>query len=94
MKCFALGLGNLGQTKCQKYLTKLLLNLTNIQYSHLNVRPSLECIETSMCCDYAQIAPLAPSNATNELCLCNRDSALVLSTACFLDSDCDCLTRG
>ena len=47
-----------------------------------------------MCCDSAQIAPLAPSNATNELSLCNKDSALALSTARFLDSYCYCLTRG
>ena len=76
-----------------KYLTKL-LHLTNLQYAHLNVRTPLECIETFMYCDSAQIAALAPSNATNELSPCNRDSALMLSTACFLDSDCDCLTRG
>ena len=46
-----------------------------------------------MCCDFAQIAALDPSNATNELSLCNKDSALALSSARFLDSDCDCLTR-
>ena len=87
-------LGNLGQHSTKNPLTKLLLNLTNIQNIHFDVRPSLECMETSVCCDSAQIAPLAPSNATNELSPCNRDSALMLSTACFLDSDCDRLTRG
>ena len=46
-----------------------------------------------MCCDSAQIAALAPSNATNELSLCNKDFALALSTVRFLDSECDCLTR-
>ena len=46
-----------------------------------------------MCCDSTQIATLAPSNATNELSLCNKDFALTLLTAQFLDSECDCLTR-
>ena len=87
-------LGGLGQQSTQNPLTKLLLNLTIFQNVHFDARPSLECLETSVCCDSAQIAPLAHSNATNELSLCNRDSALALSTARFLDSDCDCLTRG
>ena len=87
-------LGGLSQQSTQNPLTKLLLNLTIFQNVHFEARPSLKFLETSVCCDSAQIAPLAPSNATNELSPCNRDSALMLSTACFLDSDCDCLTRG
>ena len=93
-KYFTLILGDLGQQSTQNPLTKLLLNLTIFQNVHFDARPSLELMETSVCCDSAQIASLAPSNATNELSLCNRDSSLELSVAHFLDSNCDCLTRG
>ena len=85
MKYFTLILGDLGQQSTQNPLTRLLLNLTIFQNVHFDARPSLECLETSVCCNSAQIEPLAHSNATNELSLCKKDFALVLSNACFLD---------